>query len=121
MKEVTPILYPHRNRHIYTRRGFRFRLRPRLLADGWSVREVNSLERIYFGIGLFGHLDEVAMYRNVPKCRLHHMARVLKYDRKRPLFELVKRSGLFYCIYDDQERMMGFVSGYCACVMGVIR
>lgn len=120
MRYVKPSRYPHRGRYIYTRRGFRTRLRPRLLAEGWRPREADKLERLYFGIDLTGYLDDVGMYRNVRSCRLYYMARGLSVDRKNPIFELVVRSRMFYCYFDEDGRVMGFSSPYLMAVNGTL-
>lgn len=120
MPYIPPKRYPHHGRRIYTRRGFRHRLRPRLLAQGYTSREVDRLEQLYFGIGLGRFLDERGLYLNVRRQRLYYMARGLKADRKHPIFELVRRSGMFYCYLSEDKQVMAFSSPYLQAVYGCL-
>lgn len=96
------------------------RLRPRFLREGWRPCDVDRLERVYFNIGLHNYLNSTAAYHNLRKHRLYYMARELSTDRKSSIFNLVIRSGMFYCYFDDEGRLQRFESPYCLVREGVI-
>lgn len=117
---IKPRYYPHHGMRVYTPLGFRRRVRKRLLLRGFKPHEVRRLEELYFGRNLHRYLDERATYRNLRKYRLYRMSRQLHADRKRPIFEIVLRSNLFFCFVDDANNIVGFTSPYCLRAMGII-
>lgn len=117
---IKPRYYPHHGMRVYTPLGFRRRVCKRLLLLGFKPHEVRRLEDLYFGRNLHRYLDDRANYRNLRKYRLYRMSRQLHADRKRPIFELVLRSHLFFCFVDDANNIVGFTSPYCLRAMGII-
>lgn len=117
---IKPRYYPHHGMRVYTPLGFRRRVCKRLLLLGFKPHEVRRLEDLYFGRNLHRYLDDRANYRNLRKYRLYRMSRQLHADRKRPIFELVQRSHLFFCFVDDANNIVGFTSPYCLRAMGII-
>ena len=111
---IRPKRYPHWGFYAYTRRGFDVRVRPRLIAEGFSAHDVARLRELYFGgIRYERHCDETGFYRNKRRYRLYRLSRdVMKYDRKNPTFSLVIRSGLFYVCLDETGRVEGFQSPF---------
>lgn len=110
---VHPRWYPHRLGKAYTLSGFRQRVVPHLRARGFTLREAEKLEELYFAHSdtVRAHLDECGIYRNVRRCRLYALTRSrMKYDRKNRLFDLIVRSGMFYVYLDDNDAIRGFVS-----------
>lgn len=108
---IKPKRYPHSPRRAYTLRGFDARVRRHLRHDGFTAIEVEKLRLLYFSLGTEGHQDDTGCFRNRRQYRLHRLARKgLRFDRKSPLFELVKRSELFYVFCDEDGRVSGFVS-----------
>lgn len=109
---VKPWRYPHREGKVYTQSGFRLRVARRLRDEGFSRRDVEKLEELYFGSrSVRCHQDDDGIYRNVRSFRLYQLCRrCMKYDRKNRLFRLVIRSGMFYVYLDDEGRVLGFVS-----------
>ncbi len=98
-------------RKAYTLRGFDGRVRQHLRRDGFTAIEVEKLRLLYFSVGTSDHQDDMGCFRNRRQYRLHRLARKgLRFDRKQPLFELVKRSEMFYVFCDDEGRVSGFVS-----------
>lgn len=111
MQLLKPTKFPHAHPYAYTRRGFDRRVRKRFLREGFTVREIEKLHELYFNDGLSLHQDERGVYRNKRKYHLHQLSRrEMKFDRKRPLFQLVLRSGLFYVFCDDHGNVTGFSS-----------
>ena len=110
MRLVKPQFFPHWGCYAYSRWGFVHRVRKRLLSRGFKPRECDRLQRVYFGDDFVEHQDDTGTYRNLRRFRLYRMSRRLQGDRKRPLFELVERSGLFYCYYGEQGELVAFVS-----------
>ena len=121
MRLIRPSRYPHWGRYVYSKRGWDRRVVRRLRLDGFTMTEIRKLHELYFNSGLSPHQDQMGTYRNKRRYRLHAMSRQqLHYDRKRPLFDLVIRSGLFYVFYDDNDHITGFVSPTSVYVRGVI-
>lgn len=113
IRQVHPRWYPHRLGKAYTLSGFRQRVAPHLRARGFTLREVQKLEELYFAPSdaVRAHLDAHGIYRNVRQCRLYRLTRSrMKYDRKNRLFDLIVRSGMFYVYLDENDRIRGFVS-----------
>jgi len=115
-----PFFYPPRGALPYTLVGFHRSVRRRLRMRGFKECEIARIEKLYFGIKLKEHIDETGCYRNLRQFRLYKMSRKLKADRKRPIFELALRSGLFECFLDDDGKVVGIVSPYCVRVLGVV-
>jgi len=120
MIRIRPKYYPHRGAYAYTRRGFACRVRSRLHERGFTAKQISRLEDLYFCIAYHEHQDPTGAYRNTRQYRLYSLSRKLKGDRKRPLFELVERSSMFFCFYDDDGKMVAFVSPRAAVVYGAI-
>ena len=111
MKTKRPKYYPHWGYYAYSRRGFAQRVRSRLSERGFKPHEIRKLEALYFGGHQYvRHRDDTGTYCNKRCYNLQGLSRSLHYDRKRPIFELVIRSGLFFCYYDEQGELMGFRS-----------
>ena len=119
---VKPRRYPHREGHAYTPTGFRRRVVHALMADGFSALEAQRLGELYFGTKHFRqHQDDSGVYRNLRKFRLHRLSRQhMKKDRKRKVFDLVLRSGMFYLFLDDEGSLQGFISPHACLTLGII-
>lgn len=116
-----PLHFPHHAPYYYSRRGFK-RVRRRLARlYGFTKRDLERIEMLYFNDGHSPHQDIDGSYRNKRKYKLHQFSRtVLKYDRKSPTFRLVERSGLFYVFYDEEGRIEGFMSPRTASMLGAV-
>ena len=117
-----PTRCTHRNGRVYTRLGFRTKVIPHLLRDGFRPHEVRKLEKMYFGgQGMERYQTETGSYRNKRCFNLSGMSRhELQFDRKRWFFELAERSGMFYVLYDAEGRVSEVVSPYVLRKRGVI-
>lgn len=120
MKCVKPKLFPHWGTYSYSQWGFRHRLKPRLMARGFTQRQVEELEGIYFCRRYLKHMDEKGVYWNRRQNRLYRLARSVGRDRKQGLFGLVERSGLFVCFYGGDGQLVAFQSPRVGRDMGVI-
>lgn len=115
-----PTQFPHHYPYYYTRRGFK-RIRRRLARlYGFTKRDLERLESLYFNEGDSEHQNEAGTYVNKRKYRLHKLSRELSYDRKTPTFRLVERSGLFYILYDEDGHIEAFESPRMASFKGII-
>lgn len=119
---VKPRRYPHRAGRVYTPTGFSRRVLRALMDDGFSPQEARRMGELYFGAKhLAAHHDEGGVYRNRRHYRLYRLSRQhMKKDRKGRLFELVRRSGMFYVFVDDDGTMLGFVSPWAYAALGVL-
>lgn len=119
---IPPRRYPHRGHKVYTLAGFRQRVARNLRALGFGRREVERLEQLYFGRDeVAAHQDEMGGFTNRRRYRLYALSRrQMKYDRKAPLFELVRRSGMFYVYVDEGGRVWRFVSPFALGRRGVM-
>ena len=119
---VKPRRYPHREGHAYTPTGFRRRVVRALMEDGFSALEAQRIGELYFGTReLREHQDEGGVYRNSRQYRLHRLSRQhMKKDRKCKVFDLVRRSEMFYVFVDDDGALLGFVSPRAYLVRGVL-
>jgi len=114
IRMTRPRWYPHWGWYCYTPRGFDRRVRPRLLALGLKEREVARLRQLYFDAGCTCHHDETGAYRNYRRYRLYALSRSMHYDRKCPLLQLVRRSGLFWVWEDEDDGLVAFLSPFAA-------
>lgn len=116
-----PVNYPHHFPYYYSRKGFP-RVKKRLgRMLNFSKRDLERIEMLYFNDGHSTHQDVDGTFRNKRKFKLHQLSRAqLKYDRKRPTFDLVVRSGLFYVYYDEEGNISGFASPRTAAVIGAM-
>jgi len=87
---------------------------------GFSTKQIARLEDLYYCVKYIDHQDFTGVYRNKRQNRLHHLSRQLKGDRKRCLFDLVERSGLFFCYYEDDGTMAAFVSPRASLIFGTM-
>jgi len=110
MKCVRPKLFPHWGNYAYSQWGFRHRLKPRLLKMGFTIRQVERLEGLYFCRSFLDYLDDTGIYLNKRHNRLYYLARGMGYDRKERFFKFIERSRLFFCYYGDDGNFEGFQS-----------
>lgn len=119
---VKPSRYPHREGRAYTPTGFRRRVARALMADGFTALEAQRIGELYFGAKhLRQYQDDGGVFRNRRQNHLHRLSRQhMKKDRKCKVFDLVKRSGMFYLFVDDRGVMQGFVSPRAYLALGVL-
>ena len=121
MELKRPKWYSHCPRKAYTLRGFERRVTPRLMRDlHISKKEAEKLRRLYFPRGIMSHIDKTGAYRNTRQYRLYSLGRELGKDRKSQLFDLVLRSEMFYVYYDDDGKVVAFVSPWVHYALGII-
>lgn len=121
MTVVAPKRYSHCPRKAYTIKGFDQRVMPNLCKKlGITRKEAEKLKRLYFPSDLLAHLDVSGAYRNNRRYKLYRLSRKLGKDRKRRLFDLVKKSEMFYVYYDENGNVAAFVSPWVHKYLGII-
>ena len=75
----------------------------------FTPQQLRNLKALYFGTGFQKHLDVEGIYRR--SNGLWKLGRKLHYAyRVSAVFQLVERSGIFWCYYNDAGEMMAFKS-----------
>ena len=104
-----PRRYPHRAGKTYTVRGFPRVLRNLEKSQRFTPAQRRNLTDLYFGRKFREFLDDEGFYRR--SRGMWRVGRVCKYAyRIKALFDLVERSGIFHCCYNDQGQMIAFRS-----------